>query len=105
MEKLDFSTYLNGIRNDFKISVDDLFNAIEIISENTEKVRLEATKPDINTAKALIEYLNWEESKSKKNFEVICGEELEKWMDWLEKYSSAYKLSKEEILKQIIGEF
>lgn len=39
MAKADFKVFINGVRNDFKISIDDLFNAIEIIKEDVEKLK------------------------------------------------------------------
>jgi len=39
MKKLNFETFIKGVRNDFKIAVDDLFNAIEIIKEDVEKLK------------------------------------------------------------------
>ena len=46
MTKPDFKTFLNGIRNDFKIVVDDLFNAIEIIRDDVEKLKSQTNKQE-----------------------------------------------------------
>jgi hypothetical protein len=43
MQEQDFKTFINEIRENFKNSVDDLFNAIEIIREDLEK-----SKTDVN---------------------------------------------------------
>lgn len=39
MTEIDFQTMLNGIKNDLKISIDDLFNVIEIIRNDVEKLK------------------------------------------------------------------
>jgi len=39
MGKPDYKTFFNGVRNDFKIAVDDLFNAIEIIRDDVEELK------------------------------------------------------------------
>lgn len=41
LQKQDYNTFLNGIREDFKIAVDDLFNAIEIIKDDVEMLKNE----------------------------------------------------------------
>lgn len=46
MQKQDFSTFINGVREDFKISIDDLFNAIEIIKEDVEKLKSASCHPE-----------------------------------------------------------
>jgi len=38
MEKTNFKTLIEETRNNFKIAIDDLFNVIEIISEELEKI-------------------------------------------------------------------
>jgi len=39
MSKQDFSAFINGVRNDFKIAVDDLFNVIENLKDDVEKLK------------------------------------------------------------------
>ena len=40
MPQEDFKNLLNGIRDDFKIVIDDLINSIEIIKDDVEKLKL-----------------------------------------------------------------
>lgn len=42
MEKTDFKTFINEARENFKISIDDLFNAIEILKDDVEKIKNES---------------------------------------------------------------
>jgi len=44
MTKIDFETFLDGVREDFKIAIDDLFNAIEIIKDDVEKLKADKNK-------------------------------------------------------------
>jgi len=44
MTKSDFKTFINEIREDFKIAIDDLFNAIEIIKDDVEKLKIDKNK-------------------------------------------------------------
>jgi len=44
MEKQDFKAFINEARENFKISIDDLFNAIEILKEDVEKIKNEPKK-------------------------------------------------------------
>lgn len=37
--KPDIKMLIDGTRNDFKIAIDDLFNIIEIIREDVEKLK------------------------------------------------------------------
>ena len=60
----------NGIRNDLKISIDDIFDVIFLILEDIKKLKLAAFKPEGKTAAALLEYLSWEDGKNKSNFEL-----------------------------------
>ena len=39
MSKQDFTTFINEARENFKIAIDDLFNAIEIIKDDVEKIK------------------------------------------------------------------
>lgn len=44
MQKQNFKTFIDGVRNDFKISIDDLFNAIKIIKEDVEILKNKVEK-------------------------------------------------------------
>ena len=39
MSEQDFTTFINEARENFKIAIDDLFNAIEIIKDDVEKIK------------------------------------------------------------------
>ncbi|OGI04547.1 MAG: hypothetical protein A2Y25_10090 [Candidatus Melainabacteria bacterium GWF2_37_15] len=86
MTEKNFKTFLSGVRNDLKIAVDDLFNAIEIVYEDVEHLKVKMSKPDKLAASLLLDYLGWEEGQSKQNLEKICGEEIRQYMKWLEYY-------------------
>jgi hypothetical protein len=63
MSEMNFKTLLNGARNDFKIAVDDLFNSIEIIHDDVEKLKLENLKPNKDAASLMLDYLGWEDGQ------------------------------------------
>lgn len=44
MQKIDRKTLFNGIRNDFKIAVDDLFDTIENLREEVEELKKEKSE-------------------------------------------------------------
>ena len=102
MQENNFKTLLNGARNDLKIAVDDLFNAIEIISEDVEHLKVKTSKPDKHEAALLLDYLGWDQSKPKQNLEKLCGEEIEQYMKWLEYYCKKTGMTQEQALKEII---
>lgn len=39
--KNSFNTYINGVKNDLKIVIDDLFDTIEVMKEDIEKLKAE----------------------------------------------------------------
>lgn len=43
---IDLKEYLNGIKNDFQIAIDDLFAAIENIGVDVERLKVKTAKPD-----------------------------------------------------------
>jgi hypothetical protein len=102
MIKIDFSTYLNGIGNDLKISIDDVIAVINGLNEDVEKLKTKTSKPDKDTAQALLEYLAMDEGKSKQNIEVLCGSEIQQYFKWIEDYCSEHNCTQEEILNAII---
>ena len=103
MQENNFKTLLNGARNDFKIAIDDLFNAIEIVYEDVEHLKLKTSRPDKMAASLLLDYLNWEEGKSKQNLEELCGKEIKQYMKWLEYYCKENGTTQEQALKEIIN--
>ncbi len=39
MEKSNFKIFINQAREDFKMAIDDIFNAIEILGDDMEKLK------------------------------------------------------------------
>jgi len=39
MKQPDFKTFINEARENFKLSIDDLFNAIEILKDDVEELK------------------------------------------------------------------
>jgi len=39
MKNRDFKTFINEARENFKLSIDDLFNAIEILKDDVEELK------------------------------------------------------------------
>jgi hypothetical protein len=44
MTKLDLGTFIQGTREDFKIAIEDLFNVIELIRKDVEKLKTDKNK-------------------------------------------------------------
>ena len=65
MQEIDFRMFVNAIGNDFKIAIDDLFNVIETLVDDVEKLKLENAKPNKDTARALLEYIAMEDGRAK----------------------------------------
>ena len=98
--------FVNAIGNDFKIAIDDLFNVIETIVDDVEKLKLETFKPNKDTAKALLEYLKCKDKKSKKNFAKVFEDRLPQYLAWLEYHCKEHSCTQEEALNEIIeGKF
>jgi hypothetical protein len=104
MSEMDFKTFINGVGNDFKIAIDDVIGAILNIQEDVEKLKIKTSKPDKKTAQALLEYFAMEEGRVKQNMEILCGEEINEYLKWVDEYCKEYCCSQEEALKFIIEE-
>lgn len=104
MTGIDSKTYINGIGNDLKTSIDDLIGVILAIHDDVEKLKLKTSKPSKAKAKAILEYLAIEDGKAKDNLEVICGEEIKESLKWIDTYCKENACSQEEALNQIIEE-
>ena len=102
MQENNFKTLLNGARNDLKIAVDDLFNAIEIIHEDVEHLKVKTSRPDKLAASLLLDYLGWEEGNPKNNLERICGKEIQQYLKWFEYHCKKEGITKEQALREII---
>lgn len=44
LQEIDFRTFIKAIGNDFKIAIDDLFNVLETVVDDVEKLKLETSK-------------------------------------------------------------
>jgi len=102
MAGIDSKTYINGIGNDLKTSIDDLVGVILGIHEDVEKLKLKTSKPSKAKAKAILEYLAMEEGKTKENLEALCEEEIKESLKWIETYCKENACSQEEALNEII---
>jgi len=102
MNEIDFKTYIEGIKNDVKIAVDDIFAVLEKLGSDVEHLKVKTFKPDKLAASLLLDYLGWEESQSKQNLEKICGEEIRQYLKWLEYYCQKEGMTKEQALREII---
>ena len=102
LQNIDFKTFINGAGNDLKIAIDDVIGAIITIQADIEKLKIKALKPDKDAAKALLEYIAMEDSKSKENIEALCGREIQKYLRWLDKYSKEVSSTPEQVLIEII---
>jgi len=43
LQKIDSKTYINGVRNDLKIAIDDIIDIIINIQEDIEKLKIKKT--------------------------------------------------------------
>ncbi|EKE02422.1 MAG: hypothetical protein ACD_20C00391G0016 [uncultured bacterium] len=46
MQDRNFKAFIDEIRSEFQIAIDDLFNAIEIISEDLHELKMQKTNSD-----------------------------------------------------------
>ena len=102
MTGINFETYINGVGNDLKTSIDDVIGVISSLHQDVEKLKAKTSKPDKDIAEALLEYIGMDEGKSKQNLEVLCGSEIQQYFKWLEDYCSEHNCTQEEILNAII---
>lgn len=102
LQQLDFKTFVNGLGNDLKNSIDDLVDTIFTIHEDVEQLKLSILKPDRDTAKALLEYIAMEECEVKSNIGILCKNDLQKYFKWLDSYSREHSCPQEQVLNLII---
>lgn len=102
MTKIDFTTYINGISNDLKSSIDDVIGVISGIQEDVEKLKVKTSKPTKEQAKAILEYLAMDEGKAKQNLETLCGKEIKQCLKWIDTYCEENACSQEDALNEII---
>ena len=103
MTEIDSTTLIKGISNDLKIAIDDLTGIIVTLNSDVEHLKLKTSKPDKLAASLLLDYLGWEEGKSKQNLEKLCGEEIKEYMKWLDYYCNKEGTTKEQALREIIN--
>jgi len=102
MSEIDSKTFINGVGNDLKIAIDDFVGIVVGIKEDVEKLKIKTSKPNKDTAKALLEYIGMEEGRAKKNMEILCGDEIKEYLKWINAYCEEYCCSQEEALNLII---
>ena len=101
MTVIDFRTYVIGVRNDLKIAIDDVISIIIAIHDDIEKLKVKTSKPNKATAKALLEYIAMENCKAKENIEILCGKEIEQYLEWIESYCEENGSTQEQALNEI----
>lgn len=99
---MNFKTFINGVGNDLKIAIDDVIGAITTIHEDVDKLKIKTSKPDKRIAQALLEYIAMEDGKAKENMEIICGNEIKQYFEWLDSYCKNNTLTQEQALNNII---
>ena len=102
MSGIDFKTFVNGVGNDLKTSIDDIIGIIIGINEDIENLKVKTSKPDKHAAKALLEYIAMENCKAKENLEALCGKEIRQYLKWLDTYCEEYGITQEQALNSII---
>lgn len=63
------------------------------------------SKPNKDVARAILEYLSWEDCRAKENFKIIFEKELAGYMNWLDNYCKLNNCSDEEALIRIINDY
>jgi len=102
MNKIDSKAMIQGIGNDLKILIDDVIGVIVSLRDDIELIKIKTSKPDKHSAQLLLDYLSWEDGKSKQNLEKLCCEEIQEYMKWLEYYCEKNGTTHEQVLKEII---
>jgi len=102
MQKLEFKTFINGAGNDLKLAIDDVIGAISLIHEDMEKLKIKTSKPDSIIAQALLEYIGMEDGREKENLKILCGNEIQQYLEWVDDYCKEYLCSQEDALNLII---
>lgn len=102
MTGIDFKTFINGVGNDLKTSIEDVIGVIIDIKEDVEKLKTKTSKPDKATAQALLEYIAMDEGKAKENFKILCRKELQQYFRWIDDYCEENGCTQEQALNEII---
>ena len=103
MTKIDSRSYITGVGNDLKIAIDDIVGVMLSIHDDIEKLKVKTSKPSKATAKALLEYIAMEDCNAKENLEILCGKEIEQYLQWLESYCEKNGTTQEQALNKIIN--
>lgn len=98
----DLVETLGDAENDFKHGIEQLIYTIKSIHGDVESLKVKTSKPDKLVAQALLEYLRMEKSKTKKNIEILCGKEIERYFKWIDNYSKENACSQEQALNTIM---
>ena len=98
----NFIDFLESNSNLIKIALIGFEEIIKSMYEDVEQLKGVPLKPDRKTALALLEYISWENSGTKKTVETLCGQEFEKYFEWLNAYCAKYKCTQEQALTRII---
>ena len=99
---MKYKKALNATKTDLEFSLKDLFSFLEILFDDNRNLKLKAFEPDKKMAKALLEYLSWQEDKQKKKFETVYAKELEFFEQWVKIYCKENNCSKQDALLRII---
>ena len=102
MTGIDSKTFINGIGNDLKTSIDDIICVILTLHEDVDKLKIKTSKPSKAAARAILEYLAMEECKAKENLEALCGGEIKQYLKWVDNYCEENACTQEQALNEII---
>jgi hypothetical protein len=95
---------INASGNLLKMGMIDLIEYMRQISRELQIIKGQPTKPAKQVARAMLEYISWEDKHLLKTVTLLGGGELYRYFRWLDEYCATNKCSQEEALKQIIKE-
>lgn len=98
----DFKSFLQTNFNLLKISINGFEEIFEYLYEDIKKLKEVPLKPDRKTALALMQYLEMKDQKTKELVQILCGENLQKYFDWIENYCKEHKYTRGQLLRRIL---
>ena len=102
MQRMNFKDKIDSSGNLLKIAVNDFVEMMDQFHEEIQVIKGDPLKPNRKAALALLEYISYEDSRIKATVEALCGQQLERYFQWIDAYCKEYNCTQEQALKRII---
>lgn len=102
IQNQDFTSFLETNCNFMRIAINGFEEILKHIYYDVEKLKGVPIMPDKKTALALLGYLQLNDPQTEDIIKILCGIELQRYLDWVDDYCKKYKSTREQVLKRIL---